>query len=379
MARLRLAPDAIGAVRRGHPWVYEDAVSERPPAGTPVRLVDGRDRLVAFGLADDGPIAVRVLGSGVQPLDELLDARLGRAVALRRRVVPPATDAYRLVNGAGDTLPGLVVDRYGPLAVLRVYARAWVPHLDLVADALHTLDGVDTVYRRFGVRRVDDAQGGLTLRGPEAPERLVVTEHGLRFVVRPGVGQKTGLFLDQREHRRALGGLSRDAEVWNLFGYTGGFSVFAVAGGARRVVTVDVSAPALEDARENFRLNGFDPDAHRFEAADVFRWTGEGRADVLICDPPSLARGRHSDKAARGAYRDLAARIGPWVRRDGLLATFSCTARLSGPRWEEAVRDGLRRAGRWAWLGRAEAPPDHPVGLTHPEGRYLKSGLLRRL
>ncbi len=379
MARLKLAKDAIAAVRRGHPWVYADAIQERLPTGTEVRLVDHRDKLVGFGLADEGPIAVRVLGSGVEPLDQLLRTRVRRAAAVRRRVVDGDTDCFRLVNGAGDMLPGLVVDRYGTLLVLRVYAAAWAPHLDAVVEALREVDGVETIYRRLGVRRVDGGEGGETLWGAPAPETLVVREHGLRFLVRPGVGQKTGLFLDQRDHRYQLGRMSRDAKVWNLFGYNGGFSVYAAAGGARRVLTVDVSGPALADARENFRLNGLDPDAHGFEATDVFSWDAPGRTDVLICDPPSLARGRRSDPAARAAYRDLAARVGPWVVKDGLLATFSCTARLSVTRWEESVREGLRRAGRWAWLARGEAPPDHPVALAHAEGRYLKSGLLRRL
>ncbi len=379
MDRLKLDRDAIAAVRRGHPWVYQDAVDQRPPAGTPVTLVDHKNRVVGFGLADEGPIAVRVLGTGVQPLETLVADRIRRAVALRRRVVPGQTNAFRLVNGAGDLLPGLVVDRYDRLLAMRIYAAAWLPHLDLIVDALTALDGVDTLYRRLGVRRVDGRDGGETVWGKQAPETLVVQEHGLQFLVRPGVGQKTGLFLDQRENRRRIGTMSREAEVWNLFGYNGGFSVYAAAGGARRVLTVDISGPALADARENFRLNGLDADAHHFEKADIFQWTAPGRTDVLVCDPPSLAHGRHSDKAARSAYRDLAARVGAWVQRDGLLATFSCTARLSSSRWEEAVRDGLRRAGRWAWLERGEAPPDHPVALAHSEGRYLKSGLLRRL
>lgn len=379
VARLKLDQETVAAVRRGHPWIYEDAVIERLPAGSEIRLTDHRDRIVGFGLADDGPIAIRVLGSGVEPLDTLIEGRVRRAAALRRRLIPDQTNAYRLINGAGDLLPGLVVDRYDRLLVVRLYSAAWVPHLGLIVDALSALDGVETVYRRFGVRRVDDRDGGETLWGAAAPETVVVTEHGLRFLMRPGVGQKTGLFLDQREHRRRIGTLARHARVWNLFGYNGGFSVYAAAGGARQVLTVDVSAPALADARENFRLNGLDPDAHGFEATDVFTWDAPGRTDLLICDPPSLARGKRSDQAARAAYRDLAARVGPWVVRDGLLATYSCTARLSMARWEESVRDGLRKAGRWAWLDRGEAPPDHPVAMAHPEGRYLKSGLLRRL
>jgi 23S rRNA (cytosine1962-C5)-methyltransferase len=379
MPRLKLPKDAVAAVRRGHPWIYEDAVSERLTVGTLVRLVDHRDRLVGIGLADEGPIAIRVLGSGFEPLEELVASRVARAIALRTRVVPDQTNCFRLLNGAGDLLPGLVADRYDNLIVLRIYSAAWVPHLDCIVRALQVAEGVDTIYRRLGVRRVDGKQGGETLWGPPAPDALVVLEHGLKFLVRPGVGQKTGLFLDQRENRRRIGLLSRHATVWNLFGYNGGFSVYAAAGGAKRVLTVDLSAPALADARENFRLNGLDPDKHGFEPADVFSWEAPGRADVVVCDPPSLARGRRSDRAAKTAYRDLAARVGPWVLRDGLLATFSCTARLSSARWEESVREGLRRAGRWAWLGRGEAPPDHPVLMAHPEGRYLKSGLLRRL
>lgn len=283
-----------------------------------------------------------------------------------------------MLNGEGDGLGGLVLDRYGELAVLRVYARGWEPHLDAVVEAVRALGWPRTVFRRLGVDRVDGAEGGHTLWGPEAPRQLVVREHGLRFLVRPYEGQKTGLFLDQREHRRQVGELARGLEVVNLFAYNGGFSVYAAAGGARRVTSVDLAGPALEDARENFRLNGLDPSAHRFEKADIFQWSLDGRAELLVNDPPSLTHRRDADSAARTAYRDLNARVGAWVAKDGLLATASCSARLSLLRWEEAVREGLRKVGRWSWLGRSEAPPDHPVGLEHPEGRYLKWGLLRR-
>ncbi len=166
--------------------------------------------------------------------------------------------------------------------------------------------------------------------------------------------------------------------VVNLFGYTGGFSVHAAARGAARVVTVDQSAPALADAEENFRLNGLDPANHAFIAADVFQWSPEDLADIVISDPPSLTRSLKSDDPARGAYRDLAARTGGMVRPGGLLATASCTARLSWDRWEEAVREGLSRTGRWSWLWRAAEPGDHPVAMAHPEGRYLKFAVARR-
>ncbi len=378
MIDLVVRRDAVGPVKRGHPWVYADAVGERPAPGTLVRLRDGRGRPVAFGLADEGPIAVRVLGRHPQDLADLVAERLAQAVDLRRAVVPDDTDCFRLVNAAGDGLPGVVVDRYGAMASLKVYSRAWEHHLDVLVPALASLDGVDTVFRRFGVRRVDGRDGGETLAGAPAPERLEVTERGLRYLVRPSVGQKTGLFLDQREHRHLVRRLARGRRVLNLFAYTGGFSVAAAAGGAEHVTTVDIAAPAIADARENFALNGFDPEAHTFAVADAFAWKG-GPYDLVVCDPPHLSRAARSDQAARAAYRDLALRSGGLVRPGGLLISASCTARLTGPQWEASVREGLGRAGRWAMLHRSDAPPDHPVALEHPEGRYLKLAAFRRM
>ena len=368
---------------RGHPWVFRDGLrGALPPPGEPVRLVDSKGRTAAWGLSDEGPIAVRVLGRHPKDVRKLLRLRIARAAALRSRIVPPDTDCYRLINAAGDGLPGIVVDRYAGVAVVRLYSRAWESHLEALVDTLAALDGVTSVFRRFGVSRVDGRDGGEALAGPPPPEALVVRENGLQLLARLHVGQKTGLFLDQRAARARAGRLARDAQVVNLFAYNGGFSLYAAAGGARRVLSVDVSAGALEDARENFRLNGLDPDAHGFEAADVFEWSpadGAPLPDLLINDPPGLTRGRKADAAARRAYRDLAERTGRWVAPGGLLFTFSCTARLSRKEWERAVEEGLRRAGRWAALEQGGAPADHPVALAHPEGRYLKSLLLARL
>lgn len=375
---LTLTDDAVRPVAQGHPWVWREGVLGSAPAGTLVRLVDGRGVHVAWGLADDGAVAVRVLGRAVDPLPRLIEDRIARAVRLRARVVPPDTDAYRLINGEGDGLSGVVVDRYGPVLVLRLYARAWEAHLGLLVAALRALEGVGTVYRRLGVGLVDGERGGVTLAGSPVPQTLVVRERGVRFLVRPEVGQKTGLFLDQRENRRRVGELARDAEVVNLFGYNGGFTVTAALGGARRVVTVDVAGDALEDARENLRLNGVDPGSHPMIEADAFRWRPDRAQDLVVCDPPSLTHGARSDGQARGAYRDLASLAGAMVAEHGLLATASCTARLTVSRWEEAIREGVRKVGRWRWLEHAEAPADHPVAVGHPEGRYLKFALLAR-
>lgn len=345
-----------------------------------MELVGPDDRPVGWGLADDGPIAVRVLGRGApEPIPKMLAERVRRADAARVRLVPADTDCMRVVNGAGDGLPGLVVDRYGDLAVLRLYARAWEPHLDAVVRAIAALPWTARILRRLGVQRVDGREGAEVLLGSPPPDRVVVRECGMALLVRPWVGQKTGLFLDQREHRALVRRWASGRLVTNLFGYTGGFSVAAALGGASRVVTVDLAPEAIEDARENFRLNGLDPAEHGFEVADVFQWESRGPVDLLIVDPPSLAHGKKADQAARAAYRRLHRRLGPAVARDGLLATSSCTARLTLDAWRDAVREGLAPSGDWSWHWISAEPPDHPVALHHPEGHYLKFALLRLL
>lgn len=370
--------DAIKAVRKGHPWVYRDGVRGSAPVGEHVVLTDSRDKVVAHGLFDAGAIAVRVLGLEQQELPGLIARRIQEADRFRFAVVGGETDTWRVINGAGDGLPGVVVDRYGALAVLRIYSKAWLPHMALLLKAIQGLPWVESILRRFGVRSVDGKQGSEVLYGPDPGDGLVVLEHGVKLLVRPHHGQKTGLFLDQRENRRRVGELAPGRRVVNLFGYNGGFSIYAALAGAARVETVDIAAPALEDAKEIFRLNGIDPDHHAFVATDVFKWTSKTKADLLICDPPSLTHGKSSDGAARRAYKDLAGRVGQQVAKQGLLATASCTARLDRGAWEQAIAEGLATSGPWSWLEGSGAPADHPVALAHSEGRYLKFAVLRR-
>ncbi len=375
---LRLSRRGIASIVDGHPWVFREG-PERFEPGTVLRL-DGPDgKRVAWGLADDGPVAVRVLGRGdIEPVDRMLVDRLARADRARTMLVPSDTDAYRLVNGAGDGLPGLVMDRYGGLVVMKVYAAAWLPYLNEVVAALRKLGWVEAVYRRFGVTRVDGREGGEVLHGSEPTEAMVVREEGMRLLVRPLVGQKTGLFLDQRAHRSLIRGWSAGRQVANLFAYTGGFSVAAALGGAARVITLDIAPDAVEDAKETFRLNGIPVDAHGFEVADAFEWTPRGALGLLIVDPPSLARGKKAEGAALQAYKKLHRRLGPHVAREGLLASSSCTARLSLADWRQAVAQGLARTGDWSWHWVSTEPVDHPTSLMHHEARYLKFALLRR-
>jgi len=372
--------NTVAAVRKGHPWVYREAGVRRIPAGEPVRLVGPTGKPVGFGLADDGTIAVRVLGLGEPPKDfpGWIRGAISRADRFRTRLMPPQTDGYRVVSAAGDALPGLIVDRYADVAVVRLYAKAWERWLDAIVIGVRELGWASSILRRFGVERVDGKKGTEDLWGPRAPDVVVFEEHGMRLISRPHVGQKTGMFLDQREHRHLIAGWSGGRTVVNLFAYNGGFSVAAALGGAARVTTVDIAPDAIEDAKENFRLNGISPDQHAFEVADVFSWRPKGYVDLLILDPPSLARGKDARKAARRAYvrlhRDL---VGP-LSKDGLLASASCTSWLDKTAWQEAVEEGLRSHGLWSWRWISGEPTDHPVAAAHREAHYLKFGLLTR-
>ncbi|MCA9573667.1 MAG: class I SAM-dependent methyltransferase, partial [Myxococcales bacterium] len=179
-------------------------------------------------------------------------------------------------NAAGDGLPGLVLDRYADVAVTKVYSRAWEPHLEAFEEAVKGLGWASSMLRRFGVKAVDGKEGAEARFG-KPPQTVVVTEHGMKMLVRPWTGQKTGTFLDQREHRRLVGEIAMGRRVANLFAYNGGFSLAAALGGASQVITVDIAEAAIDDARENFRLNELDPDAHVFEVADAFAWRPKGQ------------------------------------------------------------------------------------------------------
>lgn len=365
------------AVRRGHPWIFGEPVGNRP-VGMLVALRD-RDGVAGWGLVDRGEITVRVLGRG-EPgevdLSSVLRQRIHDADAARWRLIGEHTNCWRVINGEGDGLPGIIVDRYADVAVLRIYSRSWTPHLRYLVKGIARLPWVTSIVQRFGVRRVDDRKDWELLHGPEVPDSMVVQEHGMKMLVRPLVGQKTGLFLDQREHRRQIRDLASGRTVANLFAYTGGFSVAAALGGAAHTTTVDMASEAIDDARETFRLNDLDPSEHEFVVADVFKWQPKQTVDLLIVDPPSLTRGARSDKNATRAYTRLHRDLAPFVPKHGLLATASCTARLSLADWRQAVTEGL--AGDWTWHAMSTHAADHPVASGHPEGWYLKFGVLRR-
>jgi 23S rRNA (cytosine1962-C5)-methyltransferase len=346
--------------------------------------VQGRDgRFIGRGISEEGAIAVRMFTTHDEPVDgRLFAARLDDAFELRRRVVPPETNAYRLVHGEGDRLPGFVVDLYGAHAVLRFDSpafHAWLPTW---------LEVLTPLFERLGVRgavaRVpkDKDFGVQQVWGEPPPELVTVTERGMKLVASLRYGQKTGLFLDHRESRWRIRELSEGRRVLNLYGYTGGFSVAAGLGSAREVVTVDSARPALELATQSWNSNALEAQRHHVVASDVPRYMqalrGGERFDIVISDPPSFAPSQRALPGAIRAYRNLHQGCMQHVEEGGLYLAASCSSHVSQDLFETSLRDAARASGRSATILETwGAAPDHPVLRVFPEGEYLKVCLLR--
>jgi len=396
-AELPLQKDLARHLRAGHPWVFRKAIARAPKGLAAGAIVDVTDegRFVARGYYDPhSAITVRVL---TREPAEAIDAtfwrgRVARAFALRRELVR-GTTGFRLVHGESDGLPGVVADRYGPFAVLKLYSAGLTPHRGEIVDALRAeAEGLEGVFGRDEIPRddLDEGEGGApagrVLWGAAPPERIAVDEHGMTILVDVRRGQKTGGFLDQRENRRMVRELAAGRpEALNLFGYTGGFSVAAALGGARHVVTVDVDVDAIALARETFRANGLDPADHAFAADDAFdllaRYRREGRRfDLVVCDPPAFAKSQKAVESALAGYASLNRAALAVLAPGGLLVTCSCSARVSAESFADAVKEAAFKVRVDLQLVReTRQPPDHPVSLQFREGRYLKCLVLRRV
>ena len=383
--RVQLDRRSERAIRGGHPWLWPDVLSHaprEPRAGEVVELLDALGTPMGIALADGtlrpGAPALRVLTLDERPppLEKLLLRRLARARELRQRLIEPETTAFRLVNGEGDELPGLVIDRFGGVLVVRPDSAGWEAHERALVQALRSEGGgrIESIILR--------PKGGESrlLWGTEPPDSVVVVEHGRKYRVRPGYGQKTGFFLDQRDNRSTVQRLVRRGDnALDLFCFTGGFSTALAVGGAGHVTSVDLAASILSDVQGQLELNGYPLAQHTPVAADIFKWLPErartkgAKYDVVVCDPPALSHKKADLPNARKAYRRLHEALAPVVTRGGLLVTASCTARLSADDLLEDAIAGLRTGGRRVSreLLRSGAGADHPVLPSLPHLRYL--------
>ncbi len=391
---IRLKPDRERSLRLRHPWVFTGAVAEvEALAGAQpgdVGDIFGSDGtfLGRGTVQPDSQIIARVLSWEERPIDTaFFEERIARAVSNRAALIhPEQTTAARLVNGEGDELAGLVVDRYGSyLAVQTLTAgmhRLREPWLDALESTLRPAGILERgeQARREILHEGGPAQAWLRGRGPGGPVEIL--EHGLRFLVDLEGGQKTGFYLDQRENRAHVRSLAAGRDTLNLFGYTGAFSVYAGRGGAERVVQIESSATARELTRENWTRNGLPAERLEISGEDVFRYLRQETRefDLLVLDPPPFAKDRSSVERALRAYKDLHLRSFARARPGALIWTFSCSQHISADLFQKVVFGAAVDAGAsLQLLGRLGPAPDHPVHLDHPQGEYLKGLWLRLL
>ena len=391
--RLRLTPAAEYAVRTGHPWVYGERIREMNREGVSGEIAvvyDRKDRFLALGLYDpDSPIRFRVLHSGkpVMVDDAWWRDRMAASLARREGVATDQTNGLRWINGESDGWPAMVVDQYAGTLVLKLYSAVWLPRVaDLTRWLQESLRPERIVLRlsRNAALSFEQAgyQDGQNLWGDDTAGSVVFLEDGIRFWSDVVKGQKTGFFLDQRDNRRRIGQCSAGTDVLNAFSFSGGFSLHAARGGARSVTDLDISPHALESARRNFELNAADPRIaaarHESVQSDAFAWLERSTAqfDIVICDPPSLAKRETERVGAIEAYHRLAMHSIARVRPGGLLLAASCSAHVTPEEFYAAVTEAAQRSGRpfgdEVYTGHA---PDHPA--TFDEARYLKAVYLR--
>jgi 23S rRNA (cytosine1962-C5)-methyltransferase len=383
---LTLKHDVRWALQRGFPWIYAPAVTIPPQAtaGDFALLKDGRGTIVAKGFCDpDSHLAFRVLTVERPPFtQDTVVERLQHASELRSAIIPPDTNAYRLVNGEGDFLPGLVIDQYTDTAVIKGDGPGptafW--NADGIAEWLVKNRGVTTVYARTRGSRDDDTSR-LLVGVPTSPE-VEITEWGHRFLVNVQCGQKTGFFLDQRDNRQRIGALSSNRRVLNLFGYTGGFSVYAGKGGAHEVDTIDIATPAIELAQRNWELNNLPPQRHRGIVADVFTFLEEAKGvrrqwDLIVVDPPAFVHKSSQVDAALAAYERLFTHACAVAAPRCVIAFASCSSKVTIEAFQSTIQQALSATRRRArTLGIYGQPQDHPYPFACEDLQYLRFILL---
>ena len=393
--RLRVTAAAESVLRSGHPWLFADSIREQNRAGQVGELAviyDRKDRFLATGLFDpNSPIRVRLLHAGKpRPIDHNWWAeRLTRALDAREGLFDEQTTGFRWINGESDGWPGLVLDRYDRTLVLKLYTAAWLPRLEEIAGLITGRLRPERIVLRLSrniqelaQRQFGKADGGILL-GPPLSGPVTFLETGLRFEADVVHGQKTGFFLDQRDNRRQVEALARGRDVLNAFSFSGGFSLYAARGGARSVTDLDLSAHSLAGAKRNFALNAANAFAascrHEFIQADAFEWLNHQpgrRFNLVVLDPPSLAKREIERPGAIRAYGGLASSGIEHLRPGGILVACSCSAHVTAEEFFGAVRRSAVSAGRtFEELRTAHYAPDHPA--TFREAEYLKAIYLR--
>ena len=385
--KIFLKKDRDRSVRQRHPWIFSGAIERiegSPGIGETVDILSAEGEFLGrAAYSPQSSIRARMWAwDDAEIGNAFFESRIKRAIEARLGLMIAESDnALRLVHAESDGLPGVVVDRYGDVLVLQCLTAGAERWRDVIVTSLLKVTGLDTIFERSDVD-VRELEGlpkrtGI-LHGADIADRIIIQENGIRFGVDVKTGQKTGFYLDQRRNRQRVRELVAGKSVLNCFCYTGGFSLYALVGGASKVVSVDSSGSALEIGRENLALNGFSMDQAGLMEGDVFlllrRFRDEARKfDAIILDPPKFApTAAQAEKAARG-YKDINLLAFKLLNPGGLLFTFSCSGGISAELFQKIVAGAALDAKVDARIVETLAQgPDHPVALNFPEGAYLK-------
>jgi 23S rRNA (cytosine1962-C5)-methyltransferase len=384
---ITLNPNREKSLLRRHPWVFASAIKSvdaNPASGSTVDLLDANGHFLArASYSPTSQIRARVWTFNDEPVDkEFFRRKIKAAIEVRQKLkVEGHSDSYRLIHSESDGLSGFVVDRYNDVLVLQSTTAGSEFWKQTIADLLVEETGIQNIYERSDVD-VRELEGlkpitGV-LRGTIPNPQFTITEYNLKFNVNVATGHKTGFYLDQRENRHRVGELAKDRDVLNCFCYTGGFSIHALANGAKSVLSVDSSADALALLEENIILNNLPADRHTSLEGDVFqllrKFRDENRSfDMIVLDPPKFApTAAHAEKASR-AYKDINLLAFKLLRHGGILATFSCSGGVDAALFQKIVASAALDAGTEAMIiEHMSQGSDHPVSLHFPEGTYLK-------
>ena len=377
------------SLRRFHPWVFSGAIQTLPDdlrEGEIVRVEDASSQFLAVGHYQIGSIAIRILSfEDVVVDDAFWDERLSEALMLRRalNLLRADNNIYRLVHGEGDRLPGLIVDIYGETAVMQAHSVGMHYARHQIAQSLQRILGKSVTQVYYKSETTLPYKANLEeLDGPllgNVSNNNVAVENDLRFHIDWLRGQKTGFFIDQRENRLLLQRYSNKRHVLNMFCYTGGFSVYALRGGAQEVVSVDSSAKAIDLTNANVALNYPNCDHHKAYAEDAFKFLdkADDAYDLIVLDPPAFAKHKEAVRNALKGYTRLNMQAMRKIKSGGIIFTFSCSQAISKDQFRLAVFTAAAQSGRYVRiLHQLHQPADHPVNIYHPEGEYLKGLVL---
>jgi 23S rRNA (cytosine1962-C5)-methyltransferase len=380
---LTLKDKSLKSIRRRHPWVFSGGLDHTEielKEGDKVFIADRKGKILGTGHYGQRSIAVRLLSFKETELDaDFYGKKIQNSFDTRRVLNLPSslTDAFRLVHGEGDELPGLIIDIYRDKAVIQTHSNGMAKDFNAIEKALFSVEGLE-VDECIHISADSKQQPMWNSEKSEGTEFL---ENGHLFYANWKEGQKTGFFIDQRENRALLGSLSNGKKVLNAFSYTGGFSIYALKAGAAAVHSLDSSRGALDLGEEHLKMNNLNPENHQSIQADAmefFRQENVADYDIIVLDPPAFAKHRSARHRAVQAYKRLNALAMKKAKKGSLLMTFSCSQVVTPDLFANTIAAAAMETGRsMRILRHLHQPPDHPIGIYHPEGEYLKGLLLR--